>query len=155
MGTDHCPFTRAQKLRFSDDFSKIPGGLPGVETLLPLAYHLAMTGQVSLPKLSALLSTNAARLFGMHKKGRIKEGFDADIVLLNPESSTTISSKTMHSRTDYSPFEGLRLHGAIEKVFLRGQLGAEKRPSGVEPALKGQGRFVSGELPIEIMEAPV
>lgn len=155
MGTDHCPFTRAQKLRFADDFSKIPGGLPGVETSLPLAYHLALTGRIELPMLARMLGSNAAGLFGLHKKGSVKEGFDADIVLLNPESATTISNRGLHSRTDYSVFEGLRLSGAIEKVFLRGRLIAEKGPAGMEIVQEDQGRFVPGELPLDIMEAPI
>ena len=61
----------------------------------------------------------------------------------------------MHSRTDYSVFEGMRLNGGIEKVFLRGRLTAQKCQTGIEIVEEGRGMFVPGELPIDNMEAPV
>ncbi len=154
LGTDHCPFTRAQKMQFAHDFRKIPGGLPGVETLLPLAYHLTLNRQVELPELARMLAANAAALFGLRNKGRVQEGYDADIVLLNPAGASTILSRYMHSRTDYSPFEGFRLNGAVEKVFLRGRLVAQRHGAGMEMTAANLGRFVPGQAPIARMEVP-
>lgn len=68
-----------------------------------------------------VLCENPAKLYGLYdRKGFIQEGFDADIVIINPEGRTKISAKSQVSKCDYAPLEGKELSGCIEKVFLRG-----------------------------------
>ena len=71
----------------------------------------------------AYLSENPARLYGMYpKKGAIKAGSDADLVIFNPKGSGAISAAKCHSKCGYNPFENVRTNGGIEKVYLRGRL---------------------------------
>ena len=71
----------------------------------------------------ALLSENPAKLYGMYpKKGVIKAGADADIVVFDPHAHSVISAATQHSACGYTPYEGVKVCGEIENVYLRGEL---------------------------------
>ena len=124
VATDQCSFTLEQKALGKDDFTKIPGGLPGVQTRGTLLYTYGVeTGKITREQMCALLSENPARLYGVYpRKGVIRPGSDADIVVLDPEEKSVISAKTHAYNTDNSPFEGFELHCGIDKVFLRGHL---------------------------------
>lgn len=124
IGTDHCSFNyEGQKNIGIDDFSKIPNGVPGVEHRLCLMYTYGVcTGKISIKKMSELVATNAAKTFGLYpKKGVIKEGSDADLVVLNPNYESKITYKKQIQNVDYTPYEGFTRRGFIEYVFLRGQ----------------------------------
>lgn len=124
VSTDHCAFTTKQKELGRDDFRRLPGGMPGVETRAELMFSEGvMKGRLSKERLCALLSENPARLYGLYpRKGVIAEGSDADIVILNPEKHKKITAEKQVSRCDYAPLEGTELIGAIEEVYLRGCL---------------------------------
>ncbi len=124
VGTDHCPFTRAQKEMGNRKFHLTPNGLPGVETLFPLLYTYGVrTGRITLQQLVHLLGINPARIFGLdHRKGDIGVGLDADLVIWNPEETTWITGKHQHGRADWSPYEGMAIAGKLEWVFLRGKV---------------------------------
>lgn len=142
VATDHCPFSLdGQKSLGRDDFSRIPNGAPGIENRLQLLYGLGVrTGRISLHDLVALTATRPARLFGLTHKGRVAVGADADYVLLDPDSTTTISADTQHMNVDYNLFEGLEVPGRIRMVTLGGRPIAE---DGVFVGEPGQGRFVA------------
>ena len=142
LATDHCPFTTAQKLQGIEDFTRLPGGLPGVETLLPLTYDLVLRGRLSLERMVDCLASKPARIFGLQRKGKIAPGMDADLVVLDRAGSTVVSASRLHSRTDYSPSEGLRLRGRVRFVFLRGRLVARERDGWAEPVGEPNGRFI-------------
>ena len=152
MGTDHCPFTIEQKRKYINDFTKIPGGLPGVENIIPLMYHLALTNKISLQRMVELVSYNPARVFGLDTKGEIAVGKDADITILDPDGSFTIHHGNMHSNTDYTPYEGMNLSGRIHSVYLRGKLVARYREGKVEVVHPPKGRFVKAKTPLKINE---
>ena len=124
IGTDHCSFNyQGQKDIGLDDFSKIPGGAPGVEHRVGLMYTFGVaTGKISLQQLVAITSTNAAKLFGLYpRKGTLAVGSDADIVVWNPRQSLTIKASNQVQRVDYTPYEGWQQLGRAEHVFIRGQ----------------------------------
>lgn len=128
IGTDHCSFYfEKQKAPCAGDFSTIPNGLPGVQNRPALVYTYGVgSGWLSPERLAALLSENAAKLFGMYpKKGALLPGSDADIVVWDPEYKDTIRAEKLAHRADYSPFEGFETTGRAERVFLRGTLAAE------------------------------
>lgn len=125
--TDHCSFTLAQKAAGRADFTRIPNGMPGVEDRAALLYtYGVIKKRISLPQMCRLLSENQARLYGMYpRKGCIKPGSDADLVVWDPEYRGTISVKQQHYRTDYAPFEGTEVAGRPFQVYLRGELAAQ------------------------------
>lgn len=127
VATDQCSFTMAQKAMGRDDFTKIPGGLPGVETRGTLLYTYGVrAGHITQEQMCALLSENAAKLYGVYpRKGVIQPGSDGDIVVFDPEKESVISAETHAYNTDNNPFEGFALHGGIDRVFLRGRLVVE------------------------------
>ena len=127
VATDQCSFTLEQKAMGKDDFTKIPGGLPGVQTRGALLYTYGVReGKITVEQMCRLLSENPAKLYGVYpKKGALLEGSDGDIVVFDPEKESVISAKTHAYNTDNNPFEGFALHGEVDKVFLRGNLVVE------------------------------
>lgn len=123
ISTDHCAFNfRGQKELGYNDFSQIPNGLPGTEHRPQLIYTYGVAqGKVTLKQMTDLLSTHAAKLFGMYpQKGALKVGSDADIVLWNPAYLGTISEDTQIQSVDYTPYEGFGVKGRAEYVWLGG-----------------------------------
>ncbi len=124
IATDHCPFCMKEKHLGAGDFSKIPNGAPGVETRMSLVYDGGVrTGRISLNRFVELTSTSPAKIFGMFpKKGTIAPGSDADIVIFDPEKTTTLSAKTHHMKVDYNPYEGRQVTGVTDTVLSRGKV---------------------------------
>ena len=124
IGTDHCSFAARQKELGKDDFTKIPGGMPGVETRAELIYAYGVRqDRISLQQMCRLLSENPAKLYGLYPgKGSLSAGSDADIVVFNPAASGIIQARYQASRSDYSPFENMSVCGQVDQVYLRGQL---------------------------------
>lgn len=123
ISTDHCSFTTKQKELGKEDFRKIPGGMPGVETRGMLMYSEGVRkGKITEEEMCRLLSENPAKLFGLYpQKGVIAKGSDADIVVVDPEASWVIRADEQIQNVDYAPFEGLEVKGKIERVLLRGE----------------------------------
>lgn len=127
ISTDHCSFTLAQKAAGKDDFTKIPGGMAGVETRPVLMYTYGVeTGKMTLEQMCCFLSENPAKLYGMYpQKGVIAEGSDADIVVWNPDAEWTLSAENQIANVDYQAYEGYAVKGIAEKVYVNGQLVSE------------------------------
>ena len=140
VATDHCAFTREQKLESSDVRTIYPG-IPGTEELLPLIYNFGhVSGQLSIGQIVNLLSTGPAKAFGLYpKKGVLQEGSDADIVLFDPSEIWTISSATTHSASHYTPYEGMTVMGRVKMTYLRGRL---IMGHDIYLGLEGDGQFV-------------
>lgn len=154
ISTDHCPYCMKeghrgnfnQKPLGASDFSKIPNGVPGVETRMTVVYDGGVRdGKISLNRFVELMSTAPAKLFGLFpRKGTLAIGSDADIVLFDPDERHTISAHTQHSDCDFTLFEGRQVTGRVKKVMLRGQWLVDD-DEWVGPT--GRGRFVArGEL---------
>ena len=127
ISTDHCAFTLAQKDAGRGDFTKIPGGLPGVEARGELVYSFGVTTRkISLATMCKVLSENPAKLYGMFpRKGGIAPGADADIVVYDPQADHILRAEDMVSRAGYTPYEGFVTHGSVSQVWLRGKLMVE------------------------------
>ncbi|MFZ4576230.1 MAG: amidohydrolase family protein, partial [Phycisphaerales bacterium] len=153
VSTDTCSFTRAQKHmwwqgdeRGYGDWTKIPMGLPGLDTMVPLLYtHGVRAGRISINELVRLCATNPARIMGIRNKGELAPGFDADIAIINPRASRVVSPSTLQSRCDWSPYEGRELFGFAHTTLVRGVPVVE---NGAVVGTPGHGRFVERQLPV-------
>ena len=139
--TDHCPFTKADKALGLNDFSKIPGGVPSIEMRFAALYSQGVrTGRLSLNAWVAICCTTPAKLTGLKRKGDIAIGFDADLVIFDPEKTVTLSTDTLHEQVDWTPYQGLALQGWPETVLSRGQVVVERNEFRGEA---GNGRFIN------------
>jgi dihydropyrimidinase len=102
-------------------FDKISNGAPGIETLLTMVHAGRATGGLTVERMVDVLSTTPARLFGLRRKGAIEPGKDADLVLFDPGARRTIRAADLHHTSDYTPYEGLNVAGAVRSVYVRGR----------------------------------
>lgn len=180
IATDHCDYSIAKK-QAVDDFTKTPGGIPGLETSLQLtfsAYKKAVValqasplfsmmsmideldfdlgGMLPKPSLDAdmereilgmiakQMSERPAQIFGIYpQKGNLMPGADADVVIFNPKTKTTLKTSKMHHIGGYSPYEGTQVFGKVETTISRGEVLVQK---GRFKGKAGHGRFVKGTL---------
>ena len=143
VATDHCPFCmKDQKELGRGNFSKIPNGMPGVETRLHLLWEGVVAGKISLNRFVEITSTAPAKIFGMYgRKGTISPGADADIVVWDPQRTKVLAADTLHMRVDYSPYEGRKVPASPSHVFSRGELIVEN-DRWVGKTAKGRGQFL-------------
>jgi dihydropyrimidinase len=143
VATDHCPFCmKDQKELGRGDFSKIPNGMPGVETRLHLLWEGVTQGKISIHRFVEITATAPAKLFGMYpRKGAIAIGSDADIVVWDPRREKRLGKDTLHMRVDYSPFEGRVVPASPSHVLSRGELVVHD-DRWVGKAKQGRGQFV-------------
>jgi dihydropyrimidinase len=145
VGTDHAPFTfEKQKKMGLEAFTKIPNGIPSVQERIDLMHtYGVMKGRLSLKDMVSACSTQAARIFGMYpKKGTIKIGSDADLVVYDPKPKTRFTVKDSYSNADYSAFEGWEKIGRPSVVTVRGQVQAR---NGEFVGTIGRGQFIRRE----------
>ena len=119
IGTDHAPFTKEQKDRHGGIFYKTPNGLSVIEFSMPSIFTKVVDKKLPLTTIPRLMSYNPSQIFGLKGKGEIKEGNDADIVIIDPSYKKKVLPP-YKSVSDISPFEGLSLRGIPMYVLLRG-----------------------------------
>jgi len=124
IGTDHAPFDTMQKAMGRDDFTKIPNGVPSLQERNRLVYtHGVTTGRIDLHTFVDACSTAAARCFGLYpRKGTIRIGSDADLVVFDPSHEGTLSVTTSASNVDYNAFEGWPVRGRVRTATVRGEV---------------------------------
>ncbi|MDY6874623.1 MAG: dihydroorotase family protein [Chloroflexota bacterium] len=116
LATDHAPHTLEEKHSPTP-----PAGVPGLETALPLLLTAVHAGKLSLHEIARLTSAGPAAVYGLPQKGHIAPGYDADLTLVNPDAEWIIGERPLFTRCGWSPFEGDKVKGRVERVFLRGQ----------------------------------
>ncbi len=123
VSTDTCTFTREQKARWEGDWTKIPMGLPGLETLLPIVYtHGVRKVRLTLEQMVEKCCYNPAKVMGLYpRKGTIAPGSDADLVLIDPERTIEVDHAAMETNADWSPYQGWKLAGFAESTYSRGR----------------------------------
>jgi dihydropyrimidinase len=124
ISTDTCTFTREQKAMWNGDWTRIPMGMPGLETLLPVTYtHGVLKNRLSLEEMCVKLSTNPAKIMGLYpRKGAIEVGSDADLAIIHPDRTHTVDCETMETNADWSPFQGWDLAGFSRTTLSRGEV---------------------------------
>ena len=153
VSSDHAPFRfEGQKTGGCDDFTKIPNGLPGIETRLPILFTEGVAkGRISLERFVELTSTAPARIFGMYpRKGTVEPGADADLIVVDPECEVTVGVAMLHSDVDYSPYDGMVLRGFPTWTISRGEVIVSEGELSAERGrgrLAERGRIEKGALP--------
>jgi dihydropyrimidinase len=143
VATDHVPDRLAVEKGDATRgvaFDRISNGAPGIETLLATVFDGGVAqGRLTIERMVDLLATTPARLFGFGRKGAIEAGRDADIVLFDPAARRSIRAEDLHHTSDYTPYEGLEVSGAVRSVFVRGRPVVK---NGAFVGQRGFGQFV-------------
>ncbi len=142
VATDHCAFTDSQKDMGRDDFTKVPNGAPGTETMIPVLYSEGVRkNRITLNQMVKFTSYNTSKIFGMYPtKGTLSIGSDADIMIFDPQLEMELNAKNLHSKCNYSPFEGMTAKGMPTHTFIQGiPVLYERKLVGK----KGAGKFVA------------
>ena len=141
VSSDHAPFHyENQKTTGRDNFTRIPNGLPGIETRLPLVFTGGVTaGRLSPQRFVEITATNPSRIFGMYpRKGTLEVGADADVIVVDPGAEVEIDAARMHSAVDYNPYQGLKVRGFPTWTLSRGEVIVER---GEPMPPRGRGRL--------------
>ncbi|HEY3763095.1 MAG TPA: dihydropyrimidinase [Verrucomicrobiae bacterium] len=142
VATDHAPFDfKTQKMMGKNDFTKIPNGIPSLEDRINVLYTYGVkTGKIDLRTFVNVASTQAAKLFGLFpRKGDIRVGADADLVVYDPDYRGKISAKNQYMNVDYNVFEGWKIAGRPSVVTVRGRVSVR---DGKFVGKHGHGKFL-------------
>lgn len=140
ISTDHCPFSAEVKKRGEQNFTLTPGGISGIETRLALVHTFGvLAGHLTLNRWVEACCTLPADLHGMTHKGHLIPGYDADIVLFDPQKEITYNAETLHSNISYTPYTGITVKGAPVTTISRGEVIVE---NGQFSGTRGRGRFL-------------
>jgi dihydroorotase len=119
LGSDHAPHTLEEKAR---PYPRSPSGMPGVQTLVPVMLDHVNHGRLSLERFVDLTSHAAARLFGIERKGRIAEAYDADFTIVDLKAMRRIDDDWIESRCGWTPYAGMAIRGWPMGTIVRGNL---------------------------------
>jgi len=122
IATDHAPHTLEEK---SNKYLSCPSGAPLVQYSLPVMFEYFKKGKISLEKVVEKMCHNPAILFEIEKRGFVKEGYKADLVLINPNAEITVSKENIFSKCGWSPLENETFHSEITHTFVNGFLAYE------------------------------
>jgi len=119
LGSDHAPHTLEEKARI---YPASPSGMPGVQTLVPVMLNHVAQGRLTLERFVDLTSAGAQRVFGIAGKGRMAEGWDADLTLVDLKATRTLRHADMASRCGWTPFDGMDITGWPMATIVRGRV---------------------------------
>jgi dihydroorotase-like cyclic amidohydrolase len=140
LGSDHSPHSKETKADGYRDIFACWYGAPGVQTMLPVMWDAFRRRGLPLPLLARLLSEAPAEIFGLHDKGAIAPGRDADLVLVDPDVEMEIRSEDQAGHSGYTLYHGRRVRGRPVLTLLRGHVVMEDMRLAAPP---GGGRFVA------------
>lgn len=141
INADHAPATLEEKADGEDNVFDAPFGIPGVETVLPLMLDGVATGKITIERLAEVFATNPAKITGLYpRKGAIRVGADADLVIVDLEAELTLSNDDVVAKCGWTPFDGMTVTGRPETTLVRGEPVVEDREVVGDP---GYGTFVT------------
>ena len=118
FGSDHAPHTLEEKAK---QYPSSPSGMPGVQTMLPVLLTFASQGRISYEDIARMATENPSTLFGIRSKGHLAQGYDADLVLVDPKRRVEFERKMVASKCVWSPYEGETFVGWPVRVILHGK----------------------------------
>ncbi len=119
LGSDHAPHTREEKAK---PYPASPSGMPGVQTLVPVMLTHVADGKLTLERFVDLTSAGANRVFGVAGKGRLAEGYDADLTIVDLKARRTLRHEDMATRSGWTPFDGFEAKGWPVATIIRGRV---------------------------------
>lgn len=119
LATDHAPHLASEK---AEPYVRAPSGLPLVQYALQCALERVFDGQLTLERAVDTVTHAPATLFNVHERGYLREGFHADLVLVDPNRPHTVSAGEVLSKCGWSPFEGTTFRSSIAATFVNGRL---------------------------------
>jgi dihydroorotase len=119
IGSDHAPHTREEKDR---PYPASPSGVPGVQTLVPIMLNHVHEGRLSLNRFVEMVTINPVRIFGVQNKGYLREGYDADITIVDLNAERTIDNSWIASKCGWTPFHGMKVKGWMTHTIVNGKL---------------------------------
>lgn len=123
IATDHAPHTLEEK---SNKYFNCPSGGPLVQHSLVAMIELHKRGKISLEHIAEKMSHNPAILFNVRERGFIREGYFADLVIVNPNKKWKVEKRNILSKCGWSPFEGTEFSASVEQTFVNGHLAYSK-----------------------------
>lgn len=155
FSSDHSPFNYTDKIAAGANtcFHRVPNGIPGIETRLPLLFSAAChDGRLSLERFVEITTTIPARLYGLYpRKGVIAVGSDADLAIWDPHQRRVIRNELLHHAVDYTPYEGMSVQGWPITTISRGEIVfADGQPL----SSAGRGRFLPCQRPFAARAQP-
>ncbi len=118
LGSDHAPHTLEEKAK---PYPQSPSGMPGVQTLVPVMLDHVNKGRLSLERFVDLTSHGPQRIFGMSRKGRVAEGYDADFTIVDLAKTRTITNAWIASKCGWTPYDGYEVKGWPQGTMVRGR----------------------------------
>ena len=115
IATDHAPHTKEEKMQ-----ANYPYGVPGCETMLPLLLNAMNERKITLKKIVQLCCENPAEIFRIKNKGRIKEGYDADLTIIDLDLEKEVKNDELLTKCKWSPFDGWKLKGWPVATIVNG-----------------------------------
>lgn len=119
IGSDHAPHTREEKDR---PYPNSPSGVPGVQTLVPIMLNHVHGGRLSLRRFVEMVTENPCRVFGIANKGRLRQGYDGDITIVDLKKTKTIDNSWIASKCGWTPFHGMSVTGWMTHTIVSGKL---------------------------------
>ena len=119
IGTDHAPHTFEEK---QHPYSKAPSGIPVIQSTLPSVLEHVHNGHISLEKVAEKIAHNPARIFNVAERGFIREGYWADLVLVDLNQPNTVSKDNILYKCGWSPFEGTTFRSSVDTTIVSGQI---------------------------------
>ena len=119
LGSDHAPHLKANK---DKEYPDSPSGMPGVQTIFPVMIDHVNNGKLTLNQLINLMCENPCRIFGIKNKGFIKEGFDADLTIVDMEKEVIIKDEMIASKCGWTPFNNYKVKGFPVGTIVNGIL---------------------------------
>ena len=119
LGSDHAPHLKANK---DKEYPNSPSGMPGVQTIFPVMIDHVNNGKLTLNQLINLMCENPCRIFGIKNKGFIKEGFDADLTIVDMKKEVTIKDEMIASKCGWTPFNNYKVKGFPVGTIVNGIL---------------------------------
>ena len=119
LGSDHAPHLKSNK---DKEYPNTPSGMPGVQTIFPIMIDHVNNGKLTLTQLINLMCENPCRIFGIKNKGFIKEGYDADLTIVDMSKKVTIKNEMMASKCGWTPFHNHKITGFPVGTIVNGNL---------------------------------